>query len=189
MSRSATCGKRNIHRTDPRRCLPRRPLDPCAETTWGANRILAQETRSHGGLSPRLLLLTLLVLAPALRAQSLVVIVNPANPVQTLNRHQALEIFAGQYRSFPNGYAALPIDLDVESSERKAFYLTVAHKEPSEMAAFWARATFSGRMTPPFQVSSAKMAVDLVASNPSAIAYVYREAVDSRVRVVLELTP
>jgi hypothetical protein len=153
----------------------------------GAMRALAKNTRTQWG--SRLLVLTLILLPPALRAQSLVVIVNPTCPVQTLNRHQALEIFAGQYRSFPNGMAALPIDLDVNSLERKDFYLTLAHKEPSEMASFWARATFSGRLTPPFQVSSAKMAIDLVATNPNAIAYVYREAVDSRVRVVLELTP
>ena len=155
----------------------------------GTMRVLARKTRTPWGLASRLLFLTLILLPPALRAQSLVVIVNPASPVQTLNRHQALEIFAGQYRSFPNGMAALPIDLDTNSLERRAFYLTLAHKEPSEMASFWARATFSGRLTPPFQVSSAKMALDLVATNPNAIAYVYREAVDSRVRVVLELTP
>lgn len=147
-------------------------------------------TRGPQKLGGRLLFLVFVLLAPALHAQSpLVVIVNPANPVQTLNRHQALEIFAGKYRSFPNGFAALPIDLDTNSPERKEFYVTLAHKEPSEMASFWARATFSGRLSPPFQVNNAKMAVDLVASNPNAIAYVYQEAVDSRVKVVLELTP
>jgi hypothetical protein len=187
--RSTTCGIRNPHTTHLRRCLSRHPLGLPTQTPLEANRGRAPETRIHAGLSAWLLCLTLVLLSPALRAQSLVVIVNPANPVQTLNPHQVLEIFAGKFRSFPNGYAALPIDLDVESAERKTFYLAVAHKEPSEMASFWARATFSGRMTPPFQVSSAKMAVDLVASNTSAIAYVDREAVDSRVKVVLELTP
>jgi len=140
--------------------------------------------------------LTLVLVAPALRAQAaakkptLVVIVNPSSPVQTLSRHQALEMFAGRFRSFPNGLAALPIDLDTSSLERREFYLTLAHKEPSEMASYWARVTFSGHQTPPYQVSSAQMAVDMVATNPSAIAYVYRETVDtSHVKVVLELTP
>jgi hypothetical protein len=166
VKRSATCGKGNIHRTSLRRGLTRLP-QLCA---W-------------------LLFLTLVMLAPTLHAETLVVIVNPSNPVQILNRRQALEIFAGHYRSFPNGLAALPIDLDAYSSERREFYLTLAHKEPPEMASYWARATFSGHQTPPFQVSNAKTALDMVATNPSAIAYVYREAVDSRVRVVLELTP
>ena len=189
MLSSAACGKGNLHTTAARRCLTRRLLGSPTQTIPGTNRVRAQGPRSHAGLSAWLLCLTLVLLAPALHAQSLVVIVNPANPVQALTRHQALEIFAGKYRSFPNGYDALPIDLDVESSERKEFYQIVAHKEPAEMASFWARATFGSHMTTPFQVSTAKKAVDLVASNPSAIAYVYRDAVDSRVRVVLELSP
>jgi hypothetical protein len=150
---------------------------------------LRAATESQRRMCARFLFVAVILIAPALRAEPLVVIVNRANPVQALNRHQALEIFAGKFRSFPNGFAALPIDLDITSSERREFYLTLAHKEPSEMASFWARATFSGHLTPPFQVDSAKKAVELVASNPSAIAYVYREAVDSRVRVVLVLTP
>jgi hypothetical protein len=189
VSRSATCGKGNIHRASLRRGLTRLPLGSRTKATSGTIRVLAKTTRSQWGLSAWLLFLTLILLAPALRAQTLVVIVNPSSPVQTLTRRQALEIFAGHYRSFPNGLAALPIDLDPYSLERREFYLTLAHKEPSEMASYWARATFSGRQTPPFQVSSAKMALDMVATNPSAIAYVYRETVDSRVRVVLELTP
>ena len=189
MSRSATCWKGNIHRTYLRWCRTRFPLVSRTKANSGTIRVLDKTTRSPWGLSAWLMFLTLVLMAPALRAQTLVVIVNPSSPVQTLSRHQALEIFAGHYRSFPNGLAALPIDLDASSLERREFYLTLAHKEPSEMASYWARATFSGRQTPPFQVSSAKMALDMVATNPSAIAYVYRETVDSRVRVVLELTP
>lgn len=186
---AATCGKRRLHKADLRGCLISVFVDAHIKARCYLRSVRAKSTPSVGRLPTRLFFLALMLLAPALHAQSLVVIVNPANPVQSLNRHQALEIFAGKYRSFPNGFAALPIDLDINAPERREFYLTLAHKEPSEMASFWARATFSGRMTPPFRVSNAKMAVDLVASNPSAIAYVYRDAVDSRVRVVLELTP
>jgi hypothetical protein len=130
-----------------------------------------------------------LLLAQALRAQTLAVIVNPANRVHTLSRREALDIFVGRYRTFPSGMAALPIDLDISSTERRQFYLILAHKDLSDMTSYWARVTFSGRMTPPFQVTDARLAVDLVASNLNAIAYVYRAAVDNRVRVVLEFTP
>ncbi len=117
----------------------------------------------------------------------LVVIVNPAMSVQHLTRREALDIFLGRYRSFPSGASALPIDLDGGSAERRQFYWLLAHKDSADMGSYWARLTFSGKISPPFAVTTARMAVDIVATNPNAIAYVDRSALDGRVRVVLEL--
>jgi ABC-type phosphate transport system substrate-binding protein len=136
-----------------------------------------------------LLALTALPLAHAVPAQTLVVIVNPSIGVQHLSRREVLDIFMGRYRTFPSGASALPIDLDVNSSERRGFYLLLAHKEPADMGSYWARLTFSGKISPPFAVPDARMAIDIVANNPNAIAYVDRSAVDQRVRIALEITP
>ena len=138
-----------------------------------------------------LLVLAALPLSQAVRAQTLVVIVNPTIGVQHLSRREVLDIFLGRYRTFPSGTSALPIDLDVSSSERKQFYLLLAHKEPADMGSYWARLTFSGKISPPFAVPDAHMAIDIVANNPNAIAYVDRAAVqsDRRVRIALEVTP
>lgn len=130
-----------------------------------------------------------LVQAQAVRAQTLVVIVNPSIGVQHLSRREVLDIFLGRYRTFPSGASALPIDLDVSSTERKQFYLLLAHKDSADMGSYWARLTFSGKVSPPFAVMDARMAIDIVANNPNAIAYVDRAAVDQRVRVALEITP
>jgi ABC-type phosphate transport system substrate-binding protein len=130
-----------------------------------------------------------LALMPAVRAQTLVVIVNPTIGVQRLSRREVLDIFLGRYRTFPTGASALPIDLDINSSERKQFYVLLAHKDSSDMGSYWARLTFSGKISPPFSVTDARMAVDIVANNPNAIAYVDRAAVDERVRIALEITP
>jgi ABC-type phosphate transport system substrate-binding protein len=136
-----------------------------------------------------LLALTTLPLAQAVPAQTLVVIVNPAIGVQHLSRREVLDIFMGRYRTFPSGASALPIDLDVGSTERRQFYLLLAHKEPADMGSYWARLTFSGKISPPFAVADAHNAIDIVANNPNAIAYVDRSAVDQRVRIALEITP
>jgi ABC-type phosphate transport system substrate-binding protein len=136
-----------------------------------------------------LLGLAALPLIQAAPAQTLVVIVNPAIGVQHLSRREVLDIFLGRYRSFPSGASALPIDLDVNSEERKAFYQLLAHKDASDMGSYWARLTFSGKISPPFAVPDAHTAIDIVAHNPNAIAYVDRAAVDQRVRVALEITP
>jgi ABC-type phosphate transport system substrate-binding protein len=136
-----------------------------------------------------LFVLTALPFAQAVAAQTLVVIVNPSVGVQHLSRREALDIFLGRYRTFPSGASALPIDLDINSAERRQFYLLLAHKDSSDMSSYWARLTFSGKISPPFAVADAHMAVDLVANNANAIAYVDRAAVDDRVRIALEITP
>ena len=136
-----------------------------------------------------LLALGMSLVAQAVRAQTIVVIVNPSIGVQHLTRREALDIFLGRYRTFPSGASALPIDLDINSTERTQFYLILAHKDSSDMSSYWARLTFSGKISPPFAVADARMAVDIVANNPNAIAYVDRSAVDNRVRIALEVTP
>jgi ABC-type phosphate transport system substrate-binding protein len=122
-------------------------------------------------------------------AQALVVIVNPSIGVQHLSRREVLDIFLGRYRTFPSGASALPIDMDINSTERREFYLLLAHKDSQDMISYWARLTFSGKISAPFAVPDAHTAVDIVANNPNAIAYVDRTAVDQRVRIALELTP
>lgn len=134
-----------------------------------------------------LLALALLFLGRTAGAGPLVVIVNPASGVERMTRYQALDVFLGRYRKLPSGIAALPIDLGSTSSDRGRFYRLVAQKDLAEMSSYWARLVFSGQATPPFQAPDERTAVDLVASNPSAIAYVDRAAIDNRVRVVLEL--
>jgi ABC-type phosphate transport system substrate-binding protein len=109
--------------------------------------------------------------------------------VQQLSRRETMDIFLGRYRSFPSGAAALPIDLDIASTERREFYLLLARKDSSEMSSYWARLTFSGKMSPPFSVPDARTAVEMVAKNPNAIAYVNRALADERVRIALKLTP
>jgi ABC-type phosphate transport system substrate-binding protein len=133
--------------------------------------------------------LGVLPVTQAVGAQTIVVIVNPSIGVQHLSRREALDIFLGRYRTFPSGASALPIDLDINSTERRQFYLMLAHKDSSDMSSYWARLTFSGKISPPFSVANARMALDIVANNPNAIAYVDRAAVDNRVRIALEITP
>lgn len=138
------------------------------------------------------LLLTLMaaLLMPAARAQTktLVVIVNPTIGVQHLTRSEVLDIFLGRYRNFPTGASALPIDLDASSAARNQFYLLLAHKNAADMVSYWARLSFSGKISPPFAVSGVETAIDIVATNPNAIAYVDRSAVDNRVRIAFEIT-
>jgi ABC-type phosphate transport system substrate-binding protein len=127
--------------------------------------------------------------ARATDTQSIVVIVNPASGVDKLTRDEVIDIFLGRYRKLPSGRVALPIDVNETGAERAQFYHLLVKKSPAEMSSYWARLVFSGQTSPPFQVPDAQTALELVQSNPNAIAYIGRAAVTPKVKVVLEIKP
>lgn len=131
--------------------------------------------------------LLLLAVGALARAQDLVVIVNPHSGVTSLDRQEAINIFTGRYRKLPSGLVAFPIDVQGHSPERKAFYKLLLDKDLAMIDAYWARLVFSGQTSPPLQVPDSVTAVQLVASNRSAIAYVDKRAIGPQVKVVLDL--
>ena len=128
-------------------------------------------------------------IAAANEPASIVVIVNPGSGVDKLTRAEVIDIFLGRYRKLPSGRAALPIDVAESSAERARFYQLLVKKSPADMSSYWARLVFSGQTSPPFQVPDTKTAVELVQSNPNAIAYVDSASVNAGVKVVLEIKP
>jgi len=138
-----------------------------------------------------LILVFALLLSGGVRANdasSIVVIVNPSCGVDKLTRDEVIDIFLGRYRKLPSGRVAMPIDVTAEG-DRARFYQLLVKKSPAEMSSYWARLVFSGTTSPPFQVPDAQTALDLVQSNPNAIAYVERASVTPKVKVVLEIKP
>jgi ABC-type phosphate transport system substrate-binding protein len=121
--------------------------------------------------------------------EGIVVIVNPESGVLRLSREEVIDIFLGRYRMLPTGRVALPIDVADPATERARFYQLLVQKSPAEISSYWARLIFSGQTSPPFQVPDARTAVELVKTNPNAIAYVARASVNAHVRVVLEINP
>ena len=119
--------------------------------------------------------------------QELVVIVNPASGVDAISAADAVNIFMGRYRRLPSGLVAFPIDVGGRGSERQNFDAQLVDKGLAEVDAYWARLVFSGQTSPPLLVDDCATAVQLVAGNRAAIAYIDRTYVDERVKVVMEL--
>lgn len=121
------------------------------------------------------------------KAEPLVVIVNPASGVDAMTRSEVASVFMARDRKLAPGVTALPLDVAGEAQERRQFYGSLVGKTVSEINAYWARLLFTGRATPPQQVDKAADVLATVAANKSAIGYVPKSKVDSRVRIVLEL--
>lgn len=120
------------------------------------------------------------------RAQ-VVVIVNPKSPLASMTAEQVTAIFMGKTQTLPTGQTAVPADLPESSTAREVFYSKAAGKSPAQVKATWARLTFSGKATPPKELPTAVEVKKHVASNPDAIGYIDKSAVDGSVKVVLNV--
>ena len=138
----------------------------------------------HNGLKFTLLL-AMLSLAFSAQAE-VVVVVSSKSPVTSLTAEQTAKIFLGKVVTFPNERTAFPIDQPEGSAIRDEFYSKVAHKNSSQLTAYWAKIIFTGEGRPP-QLIAGDMAVrKAIANNPNAIGYIDKSAVNHSVRVVLK---
>ena len=132
-----------------------------------------------------LLFLTVMLLSPFVSAD-LVLVANSESGIERLTHSQVVNIYLGRYRRLSTGATAVPIDLP-ESSENKAiFYRQLVDKNLAEINAYWSRLVFSGKTRPPQQVENTNEALEFLANNLNALAYIDRAAVNSQVTIVFE---
>ena len=114
-------------------------------------------------------------------AAGLVVIANPDSGVKQLTHDDVINIFMGRYQKLPSGVIALPIDLADEKAE---FYGALVGKTLAEINSYWARLVFSGRASPPHQMTTSAEILETVRNNRGAIGYLDDSLVNSHVRIV-----
>ena len=131
------------------------------------------------------LLLAMSAVAASAHAD-VVVIVSAKSPITRLTAEQTARIFLGKAGSFPDDRDAVPIDQAEGSAIRDEFYSKVVHKNPSQLSAYWAKVIFTGDGRPPVMMESNAAVRKAVASDPNAIGYIDKSAVNKSVRVILE---
>lgn len=105
----------------------------------------------------------------------IVVIASNGSCLTQLSREEVANIFMGAYRKLPDGTTARPIDLDLESPVRRAFYRRLLGRSLEEINAYWARLVFSGRTSPPDAARGTAEMLERVAKDPRAIGYLERQ--------------
>jgi hypothetical protein len=114
-----------------------------------------------------------------------VAVVSAKSQITTLTRTQVMDIFLGKRTRFPDGSAAIPIDLAEGSAARDEFYTRLAEMSAAQVKSFWSRIIFTGRGQPPRTVATDVEAKRLLVADPNTIGYIDKSLVDSSVRVVL----
>jgi ABC-type phosphate transport system substrate-binding protein len=124
------------------------------------------------------LVLTLLA-AASIRAEDIVVIVNPA--AKPVSKEQVADLYLGRSGGLT------PIDQMVGSSIYVEFYKKATGRDIAQVKAIWSRILFTGRGLPPKQLPDSAAVKKAVAANPNAVGYIEKSAVDASVKVALPL--
>lgn len=116
------------------------------------------------------------------------VIVNPANPVQTLTVRQVSELYLGRTRNFESSQTAIILDQGAEDPLRVQFFKNISGMSIGQVTAYWARLRFTGQVKPPQTLDGDASVLEFVRKNPLAIGYVSQtNATGANVKTVLVL--
>ena len=112
------------------------------------------------------------------------VIVSSNNGNSNISAADISKVFLGKSKSFPDGSQAIAIDQNDGSAARKEFNDKVLGKSDSQLKSYWSRLIFTGKGTPPKQLTNDAAVKAAVAGNPGMIGYIDASAVDGTVKVV-----
>jgi ABC-type phosphate transport system substrate-binding protein len=114
------------------------------------------------------------------QAGELAVVVGANSPTASMNADQVSQIFLGKSSTL------VPIDQN-EGTTKTEFYKKVADKELSQVKSIWSKIAFTGKGVPPKEVGGNAEVKKQLASDPKAIGYIDKSAVDGTVKVILSV--
>ncbi|HEX5354611.1 MAG TPA: hypothetical protein VFW93_00235 [Aquabacterium sp.] len=125
-----------------------------------------------------LLAMTLMASVNVAKSEIAVVMGTGGAPI---NKEKLANIYLG--RSFE----LKPVDLPEGDNLREQFYKKATEREQAQIKAVWARIVFTGKGQPPLMLPDAVAVKKAVATDPKAIGYIDKSAVDNTVKVVMVL--
>jgi ABC-type phosphate transport system substrate-binding protein len=124
------------------------------------------------GLAAAALLLALPAMA------DVVVVVNPKAAEASMTKDQVAQYFLGK------SGAMSPVDQPESAPVRAEFYKKVTDKDASQVKSLWSKLVFTGKATMPKEAADSAAVKKMVASDPKAIGYIEKSAVDASVKVI-----
>lgn len=135
-----------------------------------------------------LLVAMLLVWLPGRASESIAVVTSVNNPLDTLNIDALKLIYQRKSLIDKDGNRWVPLNLPVTDPLRRSFSVTLFSMLPEEQEDYWNIQYFNG-ITPPKVMASEEAILRFVTSTIGSIGYVSKQKVDSRVKVLLLITP
>lgn len=115
----------------------------------------------------------------------MVVIVNPANPVESITRADLHKIFSGDKTTWNNGTVIVPYLRSAPAHERDVLLSVVMKMTDVQYQEYWIKKIYSGQsVREPVQVRSAALLLEAVRSQKGGIALIDASEVKSGVKMV-----
>lgn len=114
------------------------------------------------------------------------IVVSEKNSMRSLSEQEALHIFMGRTRAFPDGSIAVSYEL-ADAAQRAGFYRRLADMSLPQVTSYWARLMFSGRNLPPQQIQGRDALMERVSKDPHAITWLHGPPTLPGLRTVLIL--
>lgn len=128
--------------------------------------------------------IALLVFALSFTVQAeIAVIVNPAN-ANAVTADELNRLFLGRSSSFADGSKAMPLNLAEGQAGRDEFDSKVLNRSSAQLKAYWSKLVFTGKGTPPKELTDDAAVKAAVAADATAIGYISSGSVDDSVKVV-----
>ena len=128
--------------------------------------------------------IALLVFALSFSVQAeIAVIVNPANG-NAVTADELNRLFLGRSSSFADGSKAMPLNLAEGQAGRDEFDSKVLNRSSAQLKAYWSKLVFTGKGTPPKELTDDAAIKAAVAADATAIGYISSGSVDDSVKVV-----
>lgn len=120
-------------------------------------------------------------------AEDVVVVVSAKSDVHDLDKAAVIDIFMGRYVAYPDGRAAIPLEVGGGASLKQDFYRQLVDMSVPKINSYWARLRFSGRQKPTIEKGTVDELREFIATNTHAIGYLYKSELTDDLKVVLEL--
>ncbi|MBX3616546.1 hypothetical protein [Nitrosomonas sp.] len=135
-----------------------------------------------------LIAMIVLMLLISVQAQAdIVVVVHPSSRLKNLTQQQIIDIYMGRIHAVEDTNRIVPYDQPQDSELRASFYQHLTGRPVAFINAYWARLLFTGRASPPRQVTDNMSIVDIVEKDPNVIGYIDERNLNDRVSVVFKI--
>lgn len=119
-----------------------------------------------------MMLATLPGIAGAQESSEFKVIVNVANPTDSISAKDLSRLFLKKQTEWPNGSTVVAVDLPPDSPVREAFSRAVHDRKVSSIKSYWQRQIFAGKAVPPTEQENEAEVLVFVSRNQAAIGYI-----------------
>ncbi|MBI2427252.1 MAG: hypothetical protein HYV29_00365 [Ignavibacteriales bacterium] len=117
-------------------------------------------------------------------SQTVIIIVNPENPVSDISSDGLKHIFTAERTVWDDGNSIEIVDWKSESKVKVQFYTKMLRKSPAVVRRGWIQKIVAGSIYPPSVFLSEEEIINFVALHRWAIAYVERKPMPPSVKVI-----